>query len=105
MSVHVTGHQRVGMALQIFGLVLRVLSVWCAYLWFNESIVETYSLSGFLFYLLYLLVILMLIRIPLVSVLNVLIRIVPILLVWVVASISFLWFISLIGSNKAWIVW
>lgn len=105
MSVHVTGHQRVGMALQIFGLVLRVLSVWCAYLWFNESIVETYSLSGFLFYLLYLLVILMLIRIPLVSVLNVLIRIVPILLVWVVASISFLWLISLIGSIKAWIVW
>ena len=51
MAVHVTGHQRAAMSLQVFGLVIRVAAVWCASSIANEFIVEVYALSGLVFYL------------------------------------------------------
>ena len=57
-AVHVTGHQSAAMILQVFGLILRVLAVWCSSLWAGAFIVEAYALSGLFFYLAYLIVVL-----------------------------------------------
>jgi hypothetical protein len=58
MGLHVTGHQRLAFALQLFGLALRVSMVWLAVSLSPAHISEWYAVSGFLFYLLYLLTIL-----------------------------------------------
>jgi O-antigen/teichoic acid export membrane protein len=53
MSLHVTGHQRMAMVLQIFGLVMRVGAVAVAVL-FNPGLIFTfYALSGLFFYAVY----------------------------------------------------
>lgn len=65
MAVHVTGHQRVAMSLQVFGLVIRVTAVWCASLWAGSYIVEAYALSGLVFYSAYFSVVLAVARVKL----------------------------------------
>ena len=57
MGLHVTGHQRVALLLQIFGLVLRIAFVWVASRWSQATISEGYALSGVVFYGLYLLIV------------------------------------------------
>jgi O-antigen/teichoic acid export membrane protein len=58
MAMHVTGNQRLAMVNQAWGLVLRVgMTAWAA-VYFNEYIVEIYSISGLFFYLGYFLVVL-----------------------------------------------
>lgn len=58
MALHVTGHQRAAFALQVVGLVTRVLGVWLTAQWFTHGLSEAYALTGLGFYTLYLLVVL-----------------------------------------------
>lgn len=58
MALHVTGHQRTAFALQLIGLVLRVLMVYLAATFAQTHMSEWYAVSGGLFYLLYLVTIL-----------------------------------------------
>lgn len=58
MALHVTGHQRTALALQLFGLALRVLMVYLAATFDQTHVSEWYAVSGGLFYLLYLVTIL-----------------------------------------------
>ncbi|MCY3008506.1 MAG: oligosaccharide flippase family protein [Planctomycetota bacterium] len=54
MVLHVTGHQRDALILQVIGLVIRVAPVLVACI-FNRSFVsEVYAISGFIFYTIYL---------------------------------------------------
>jgi O-antigen/teichoic acid export membrane protein len=57
MTLHVAGQQRTALVLQIAGFVLRAGAVVCATLMFESYIVETYAITGFLFYSLYLFVV------------------------------------------------
>lgn len=54
MGLHVTGHQRLALLLQLAGLCLRVGFVWAASKWSRADITESYALSGLAFYGLYL---------------------------------------------------
>ena len=58
MSIYVTGHQLVGMYLQVGGLVLRILFIFLGYYYLGGYLVESYAVSGFVFYLIYLTLIL-----------------------------------------------
>lgn len=100
MSIYVTGHQRVAMVLQVFGLIFRICTVWAAYLWFGEVIVEAYAVSGFLFYLIYLLVILIVVGAPYSAVLGGLMRSMPITLAWVSCALFILWLMSIIDIGR-----
>ena len=53
MALHVTGRQRMALALQLFGLVFRVGSVAGAGLLAEHYIGEVYAVSGFIFYSMY----------------------------------------------------
>ncbi|PLX47120.1 MAG: hypothetical protein C0613_14945 [Desulfobulbaceae bacterium] len=57
MTLHVAGQQRTAFTLQVVGLLLRAGAVICAALMLEAYIVETYAISGFLFYSLYLFVV------------------------------------------------
>lgn len=54
MAIHVTGHQRAVFFMQLFGLILRVASVWVAAQFPSAPVSEAYALSGALFYFIYL---------------------------------------------------
>lgn len=58
MSLMVTGHQRVALVLQVFGLIIRVGGLWLFSLYIADYIFEYYAISSFIFYLVYLLVVL-----------------------------------------------
>ena len=58
LGLHVTGHLKAALMLQIAGLLLRVLMVWAALQWRPEALSEAYAVSGAVFYLTYLLTIL-----------------------------------------------
>lgn len=100
MSIYVTGHQRLAMVLQVFGLILRICTVWAAYLWVGDAIVEAYALSGFLFYLIYLLVVLTVVGVPYSAVLGCLKRSMPITLAWMSCGLFLLWLMSLIDISR-----
>lgn len=53
MAIHVTGHQRAALLLQLFGLVLRVSAVLAAAQMSGTPVSEAYAVSGALFYLVY----------------------------------------------------
>lgn len=57
MSLHVTGRQRAALILQLFGLFVRVSSVWCVWKINVHWISETYAVAGFVVYFTYTLVI------------------------------------------------
>ncbi len=82
MAVHVTGSQRLGMCLQVYGLILRTMAVWCAASWAGNKIVEAYALSGLVFYFTFLLVLIVIVKIPLNMIFKNLIRHSPYLLLW-----------------------
>ena len=63
MAVHVTNHQRIALVLQLFGLLVRILAVWAASIWATRFLVESYALSGFLFYSVYFAVVLVVARV------------------------------------------
>lgn len=58
MSLSVTGNQKIGFILQIFGLFLRVGGLFLISLYSTKYIFEYYAISGFVFYGLYLYVVL-----------------------------------------------
>lgn len=58
MSLSVTGNQKIGFILQIFGLFLRVGGLFLISLYNTKYIFEYYAISGFIFYGLYLYVVL-----------------------------------------------
>lgn len=58
MALHVTGHQRTAMMLQLLGLATRVGTVWIIGSIASNWITEAYSISGFIIYLVYIAVIL-----------------------------------------------
>ncbi len=64
LAMHVTGHQRAAMQLQLAGLALRVALVWGTAQWHSAWISEVYAISGAIFYLGYLLTILRATRAP-----------------------------------------
>jgi len=57
MTLHVTNQQATALILQIFGLILRMGAVIGSALFLKNHVVETYALSGFLFYFSYLFVV------------------------------------------------
>jgi O-antigen/teichoic acid export membrane protein len=57
MALHVANRQRAALALQLFGVVLRVGAVYGASLIAMGVISEAYAVSGFVFYLVYLVVV------------------------------------------------
>lgn len=70
MAVHVTNHQRIALVLQLFGLLVRILAVWAASYWASRFLVESYALSGFLFYSVYFAVVLVVARVRLHALAN-----------------------------------
>jgi O-antigen/teichoic acid export membrane protein len=63
MTLHVTQSQRAALVLQILGLVLRVGAVVAAAYWAQRWIVESYAVSGFVFYVIYLCIVVFLAKI------------------------------------------
>lgn len=53
LALHVTGHQRTALLLQVSGLALRVAAVAAAGVWITPRVGEAYAVSGALFYLVY----------------------------------------------------
>lgn len=53
MALHITGRQRLAMAMQLFALAARVLSVWLASIWWSGAVAEAYSISGAIVYATY----------------------------------------------------
>jgi len=91
MAIHVTGHQRAALQLQVFGLVTRVLAVWGASLWLEQRIVEAYALSGFVSYLVYLIIVINIVRASYRQVMHQLLRaIIPVAL-WGGSALFALW--------------
>lgn len=71
MALHVTGNQKAALALQVAGLLLRVLSVFAAVaLGLQGHITEAYILSGAVFYGLYLATVLVMVKVPFSSVVR-----------------------------------
>lgn len=62
MALHITGNQKVALALQIFGALLRVGIVILVGIYFTNNIGESYAISGFLFYSLYLCIIFLVLK-------------------------------------------
>tara|TARA_R100000935_G_C2838215_1_gene169412 strand:- start:2895 stop:4163 length:1269 start_codon:yes stop_codon:yes gene_type:complete len=62
MALHITNNQKIAMWLQFFGLFLRVGGVVIAGIYFNDYIVETYALTGLVFYLIYLFIVLLILK-------------------------------------------
>lgn len=57
MSLHITGHQKAALFLQISGLILRGGAVWFAALYYNAWIGEVFAVSGAIFYILYFIIV------------------------------------------------
>lgn len=62
MSLHITGHQKIALLLQIFGLIVRVGGLYLCCVFMSNYIFKYYALSGFVFYSLYLFIVCMVIR-------------------------------------------
>ena len=58
VALHIAGRLRIALALQFFGLALRVGAVFCAAKFTEDRLTETYALTGFLFYIAYLILLL-----------------------------------------------
>jgi O-antigen/teichoic acid export membrane protein len=58
MTLHVTNQQRVALALQLIGLIVRVGAVVLASIAAEDMVPESYAISGFLFYTIYLVTVL-----------------------------------------------
>lgn len=62
MALHITENQRAALALQIVGLGIRVGSVLIAANCAKNWIVESYAISGFVFYLLYFYIVILIVK-------------------------------------------
>ena len=91
MALHVTGHQRAALALQLFGLVLRVGAVAAASSLALGYVSEAYAISGFVFYGVYLMLVLRVVDAHLPAVARETIRALPIMLAWGMAGWAIAW--------------
>jgi O-antigen/teichoic acid export membrane protein len=64
MAMHVTGHQKHALFLQLFGLALRVFAVIAAATWAKDRVGEAYAISGMIFYFAYMLLVLSVTKVP-----------------------------------------
>jgi O-antigen/teichoic acid export membrane protein len=92
MALHVTGRQRAALALQLFGLTLRVGAVLTAAALGANLISEAYALSGFVFYFVYLAIVLRVVDAKPTEVVREVVRALPILAGWTVAG----WMLSML---------
>ncbi|QOF79648.1 lipopolysaccharide biosynthesis protein [Variovorax sp. 38R] len=88
MALHITNNQRVALAIQLFGLILRVGAVCVAGWAMPMYVAEVYAISGFVFYLLYLLVIFVVLEIKAKEVLKLAHNSRVALVLWVVAGVA-----------------
>lgn len=104
MAIHVTGHQRAAMVLQVSGLLLRVLSVVGAARLAGAPVSEAYAVSGWVFYGAYFVVTLRCAGAPLREIAGSLRRSAPILLAWtgaaVAAAASWSWLEGVVRSLR-----
>jgi O-antigen/teichoic acid export membrane protein len=63
MALHIVGKQRIALALQIVGFVLRVAVLWCVIVIERELAISYYMISSFLFYFLYMIIILFAVKV------------------------------------------
>lgn len=62
MSLHITGNQKIALALQLLGLLLRTGGLILVGMSYSEWVFEYYAISGFVFYTIYIFVILKVLR-------------------------------------------
>ena len=91
MAMHVTGHQRAALMLQLFGLALRIGAVGVASSLVPEYVSEAYAISGFVFYGVYLILVLRVVHAHLPAVAREAMRALPSVLVWGVAGWATAW--------------
>ena len=89
MTLHVTNQQATALILQIFGLILRMGAVIGSALFLKNYVVETYAVSGFLFYFAYLFVVTRIAGIKFSSLCRAFQH--KILLAWSFLALVFLW--------------
>lgn len=63
MALHIVGKQKIALALQAIGFILRVVILWGVVILEKDFAVNYYIISGFLFYLFYMVVILFAIKV------------------------------------------
>jgi O-antigen/teichoic acid export membrane protein len=88
MGLHVTGRQKHALALQAFGLAVRVIAVLGATWWASRFIGEAYAISGFLFYLVYLALVLAQVSAPAKDVARAVALGIPYILSWAVVGLA-----------------
>lgn len=86
MALHVTGHQRTALLLQIVGLILRVGAVLGASMVEPKLLSEAYAISGFIFYLAYLIAVLRTVGTQLRAAIQQVLSALPYLLTWTAAG-------------------
>ena len=98
MAVHVTKHQRLALALQVFGLCVRVLMVWAASNWSSKYLVESYAISGWVFYSAYFAVVLAVTRVKFDTLIRSLITAIIPCLLWVFGALAILFVARAAGA-------
>lgn len=88
MALHVIGHQRTALYLQIFGLVTRVATVWVVSALAVNWVAEAFAVSGFVAYLSMLVVVLHAVSIRFDQILRGFLKSLPHVLMWVVIGIG-----------------
>lgn len=88
MSLHVTGHQRAALALQVLGLALRVGAVLAAIMLAPAYMAQAYAVSGFVFYAIYVGIVLRYVEVPVSDLRRELTRFVPWGIGWVALAVA-----------------
>jgi O-antigen/teichoic acid export membrane protein len=86
MALHVAGRQRLALALQLFGLALRVGAVLMASLASSNFLTEAYAVSGLVLYLAYLAIILRVTESSMSDLILAVLRAAPICTIWVASA-------------------
>jgi O-antigen/teichoic acid export membrane protein len=106
MALHVTHNQKIAMMLQIFGVFLRVGSVWFASLVFNNYLFEVFAVTGLVFYLLYFLTIAKIAGISASGVFAVLKQRAVLLFAWIGFAFAVIMLVKATDINKVtWLSW
>ncbi|GGY27465.1 hypothetical protein GCM10008098_20670 [Rhodanobacter panaciterrae] len=88
MTLHVTGHQRRALVLQLFGVIVRVGAVLLAAKFAADDVVEIYAVSGFLFYLVYVYVVVIVSGMRLQRLIAVLREALPWVAIWTTTALA-----------------
>jgi O-antigen/teichoic acid export membrane protein len=99
MALHVTGKQRAALSLQVFGLIVRVLTVCIAAQLAPSIIAESYAVSGLVFYVVYLAVVLHATNVRLSELCYALGRTVTVVAAWVIGGLIVAWGLSVLAAR------